>query len=125
METSAPVSGVKVMSEEIEPPTLVLESIPVPESVSFKLDIPVQESLKSLVAEPLPIASKESAVPIIEEPFPQENMALEVEATHPPIDPELTTPTVAPTESKVPSVDSFVEPILFSSFPAITEGTFW
>lgn len=51
------------------------------------MDIPVQESVESHVAEPMPIISEESdvpfmednAVPIVKEPVSQENLAPEIE----------------------------------------------
>lgn len=66
-------------------------SVQIPDSIPSEVDILVQENLESLVAELKPIVSeestasivKENAVPIVEEPLPQENMAHEIQVTPP------------------------------------------
>lgn len=89
MEPSTPISMTKIISEKIEPSTLAPEYVsfkvevlaPNPKSIASEAPILIRESLTSPMTEPTLIILEKSSIPIVEEPFPQENMALEIEVT--------------------------------------------
>lgn len=74
MEPLSPVLRTEII-KDIEWPTSALEPIP------FKAEVPIQDDLEAPVAEPAPIAWKESAVLIVEEPSLQKDIAPEHEVT--------------------------------------------
>lgn len=57
--------------------------IPVSESVHFEVNVSIQESFESPMAEPMAFFSEESAILIIEESLPQEAMVPKIKTTLP------------------------------------------
>lgn len=64
-------------------------SVPTLESIPSEEEAPIQGDLEAPIAEPMPIVLKESAIPIVEEPLLQEDIAPELEMTPTVVQPEV------------------------------------